>query len=63
MQEYERVSNYLDSMTETKLINTFLDEYIGDSHTQTLLTMQSSGLVYMIRNNNIEELRLVYNML
>jgi len=61
MQEYERVANYLDASTEQKLINTFLDEYIGDAHSQTLLSMQS-GLVHMIRNNNIDELRLIYNM-
>ena len=62
MQEYERISSYLDASTETKLINTFLAEYISDAHSQTLLKMESSGLVHMIRNNNIDELGLVYNM-
>ena len=62
MQEYERVASYLDASTEPKLINTFLNEYIGDAHSQALLTMESSGLVHMIRNNNIDELGLVYNM-
>ena len=63
MSEYERVASYLDASTETKLITTFLNEYISDAHTQTLLTMQSSGLVHMIRNNSIDELGTVYNML
>jgi hypothetical protein len=62
MQENERVASYLDASTEQKLISTFLNEYIGDAHSQTLLTMESSGLVHMIRNNNIDELGLVYNM-
>ncbi len=53
----------MDSSTEPKLISTFLNEYIGDSHTQTLLAMESSGLVHMIRNSKMEELGLVYNML
>ncbi len=61
-QEYDRIASYLDASTEPKLISTFLNEYIGDAHAQALLTMQSSGLVHMIRNNNIEELGLVYNM-
>jgi len=61
MQEYERIASYLDSSTETKLIGTFLNEYIGDAHSHTLLTM-GSGLMHMIRNNSMEELALVYNM-
>ena len=61
MQEYERIANYLDQSTEPKLINAFLNEYIGDAHSETLLT-SSTGLVHMIRNNNMEELALVYNM-
>ena len=56
------MANYLDASTEQKLISTFLDEYIGDSHSQTILSMQS-GLVHMIRNNSLEDLKLVYNML
>lgn len=56
------MASYLDASTETRLITTFLNEYISDAHTQTLLTMQS-GLVHMIRNNNIDELCIVYNML
>ena len=61
MQEYERIANYLDQSTEPKLISAFLNEYIGDAHSETLLT-SSTGLVHMIRNNNMEELALVYNM-
>ena len=44
-QEYERINSYLSLSTETKLIQAFLDEYIGESHSITLLTMESSGLV------------------
>ena len=61
MSEYDRVASYLDASTEVKLINTFLSEYLSDAHSHSLLTM-SSGLVHMIRNNNIDELALVYNM-
>lgn len=62
LQEYDRIASYLDQSTEPKLISSFLNEYIGDAHSQTLLTMQSSGLVHMIRNNNMDELAMVYNM-
>lgn len=62
MQEFERAANYLDSSTEQKLINTLLNEYVGDAHSETLLSMQSSGLVHMIRNGQMEELGLVYNI-
>mmetsp|Transcript_34760 Transcript_34760/g.45735 ORF Transcript_34760/g.45735 Transcript_34760/m.45735 type:complete len:151 (+) Transcript_34760:554-1006(+) len=61
MQEYERLASYLDQSTEPKLICAFLNEYISDTHSHTLLTM-SSGLIHMIRNNNMQELALVYNM-
>ena len=44
-EEYERINSYLSPSTEKKLISTFLNEYIGESHSQTLLTMESSGLV------------------
>ena len=56
------MADYLDQTTEKKLIGTFLNEYIGDAHSHTLLTMQSSGLVHMIRNNSMDELARTYNM-
>ena len=61
-QENDRIASYLDSSTEQKLIMTFLNEYLGDAHSATLLTMDSSGLVHMIRTNSMDELALVYNM-
>ena len=49
-EEYERINSYLSPTTEQKLINTFLNEYIGEQHAEALLTMESSGLVSMIRH-------------
>ena len=54
-QEYERINNYLSPSTESKLIAAFLNEYIGEQHSVTLLRMESSGLVQMIRNGKIDE--------
>ena len=61
-QEYERINSYLSPSTEQKLINTFLNEYIGEQHSHTLLTMEATGLVSMIRDSKIEELALLYSM-
>ena len=59
-EEYQRVTEYLCPTTEGKLIKAFLDEYIGERHSLTLLKMESSGLVYMIRNNQIAHLSLLF---
>jgi hypothetical protein len=49
-EEYERVASYLAPSTEPKLIEHFLREYVGEKHANTLMSMESSGLVHMIRN-------------
>ena len=61
LEEYERINSYLSPTTEQKLINTFLNEYIGE-HAETLLMMESSGLVSMIRYGKTEDLVLLYGM-
>ena len=61
-EEYERINSYLSPTTEQKLINTFLNEYIGEQHAEALLTMESSGLVSMIRYGKTEDLALLYGM-
>ena len=59
-EEYERVASYLAPSTEPKLIDVFLREYVGEKHATTLIGMESSGLVHMIRNQKLEELTLLY---
>ena len=61
-EEFERNSNYLSPSTEQKLIQTFLDIYLSDEITHTLLQMEQSGLVYMIKNDRLGELQIVYSM-
>ena len=53
--------NYLDSSSERLLIATFLKEYI-ENHAQTLILMDNSGLVSMIKNEKYEELALLYEL-
>jgi hypothetical protein len=48
-EELDRVFNYLDSSTEKILMQTFCKEYI-ENHAATLVSMDSSGLVHMIKN-------------
>lgn len=62
-QEYTRVSNYLSPSTESMLVKAFLDEYVCDEHTQTLLDMESSGLFSMIRYNKLDEIKQLYSLL
>lgn len=53
--------NNLDSSTEAKLIKTFLREYI-ETHAQTLISMENSGLVHMIKNDKYDEVSLMYDL-
>ena len=62
-QEYARVANYLSPSTEPHLVSVFLDEYVCDQHTATLLDMESSGFYSMIRYNKLQEIKHLYSLL
>ena len=53
--------NYLDSSSQTILIQTFLKEYI-EVHSLTLITMENSGIVHMIKNEKYEEIALMHDL-
>jgi len=53
--------NYLDASSERLLISTFLKEYV-ENHAQTLIMMDNSGLVSMIRNEKYDELALMFEL-
>jgi cullin 3 len=53
--------NYLDASTEKVLISTFLKEYI-ENHALTLIQMENSGLISMIRNEKYDELALMFEL-
>jgi cullin 3 len=61
-EEYERINSYLSPSTEPKLIEAMLAECLGKDHALALLTMPSSGLMWMIQNNKIDDLGLLYTM-
>lgn len=54
--------NYLDASSERILIQTFLKEYV-ETHALTLLTMENSGLIHMIRNEKYQEIALMHELL
>ena len=60
-EELERVLNYLDSSSERILIQTFLKEYI-EAHSLTLITMENSGLIHMIKNEKYDEIALMHDL-
>ena len=60
-EELNRLLYYLDSSSENALINTFLDEFI-QTHAATLLDMENSGLVAMLREGKIEEIELMFDL-
>ena len=53
-EELNRLLNYLDSSSERLLLTTFYKEYI-ENHAITLIMMENSGLVSMIRNEKHDE--------
>lgn len=60
-EELDRVLSYLDSSSERILIQTFLKEYI-ESHSHTLINMEHSGLVHMIKNEKYHEIALMHEL-
>ena len=51
----------MDASSERLLISTFLKEYI-ENHALTLILMENSGLVAMIRNEKYDEVGLMYEL-
>ncbi|KAK7266369.1 hypothetical protein RIF29_19013 [Crotalaria pallida] len=60
-EEMERVSQYLDPRTESKITNVVEKEMI-ESHMHTLVHMENSGLVNMLLNEKYEDLGRMYNL-
>eukprot|EP01105_Mastigella_eilhardi_P010313 TRINITY_DN2407_c0_g2_i1.p1 TRINITY_DN2407_c0_g2~~TRINITY_DN2407_c0_g2_i1.p1 ORF type:complete len:748 (+),score=248.08 TRINITY_DN2407_c0_g2_i1:140-2383(+) len=58
-EEMERVAQYLDSSTESK-IKEVLETELITNHLKTLLEMENSGLVPMLRDDKIEDLCRMY---
>lgn len=49
-EEQDRVNSYLHQSSHDKIISEFLKEYI-ENHAQTLLKMENSGIIQMLKND------------
>ncbi|KAI1702469.1 cullin family domain-containing protein [Ditylenchus destructor] len=60
--ETQRAERYLDKKTEEKIIAVLNEELIM-KHMATIVDMENSGLVYMLVNDRIADLRALYELL
>jgi len=60
-EEMERVAHYLDASTEPKL-KEVIDRELIKSHMKTLVDMENSGLVVMLRDDKVEDLQRMYSL-
>ena len=57
--EQERIMTYLHPTSHDKVLNEFLREYIS-AHAGTLLTMENSGLLAMLKEDKFHDIKLMY---
>jgi len=60
-EELERVAHYLDGSTEPKIREVVERELIA-VHMKTLIEMEHSGIISMLRDDKIEDLKRMYNL-
>lgn len=60
-EEMERVAHYLDSSTEPKLKEVVEKELIA-AHMKTLIEMEGSGCISMLKDDKTEDLTRMYNL-
>ncbi|KAI6210142.1 CULLIN-2 domain-containing protein [Aphelenchoides besseyi] len=60
-EETQRSKRYLDEITELKIIQVLKDELIT-RHMQTVVEMENSGMVFMLTNERVQDLREMYEL-
>ena len=60
-EELDRVAHYLDGSTEVKIKEVVERELIA-THLKTLIEMEHSGIISMLRDDKIEDLKRMYNL-
>eukprot|EP01114_Cavostelium_apophysatum_P003635 TRINITY_DN1368_c0_g1_i2.p1 TRINITY_DN1368_c0_g1~~TRINITY_DN1368_c0_g1_i2.p1 ORF type:complete len:736 (-),score=233.08 TRINITY_DN1368_c0_g1_i2:74-2281(-) len=60
-EELERVAHYLDQSTEPKIKEVVERELIA-THMKTLAEMEASGIISMLRDDKVEDLKRMYNL-
>eukprot|EP01130_Rhizamoeba_saxonica_P018986 TRINITY_DN9707_c0_g1_i1.p1 TRINITY_DN9707_c0_g1~~TRINITY_DN9707_c0_g1_i1.p1 ORF type:complete len:747 (-),score=159.93 TRINITY_DN9707_c0_g1_i1:273-2471(-) len=61
-EEMERVNSYLDQSTEAK-IQEVVERELITSHLETLVHMENSGLIPMLRDDKMDDIRRMYYLL
>lgn len=60
-EEAERAKLYLDESTETRIVEVVEDELIK-KHMRSIVEMENSGVVYMLKNNKTDDLACMYKL-
>ncbi|XP_013407184.1 cullin-3-A [Lingula anatina] len=60
-EEAERARHYLDKSTEEHVVKVLEDELICQ-HMKTIVDMENSGVVHMLKNNKTEDLACMYKL-
>eukprot|EP01132_Coremiostelium_polycephalum_P004125 gene4125-5161_t len=60
-EELERVSHYLDSSSEPKL-RAVCEKQLISNHMRVLVDMENSGLISMLKDDKMEDLKRMYNL-
>lgn len=60
-EELERVRHYLDPASEPK-VREVVEEELITNHTRTLIEMEGSGLIPMLRDDKVDDLARMYNL-
>ena len=60
-EEQDRINSYLHPSSNDKIIIEFLKEYI-ESHAFTLLQMENSGLIPMLKQERLADIKLMYSL-
>ncbi|XP_060566573.1 cullin-3-like [Ruditapes philippinarum] len=61
-EEAERATHYLDKTTEEPIVKVLEEELIS-KHMKTIVEMENSGVVHMLKNNKTDDLCCMYKLL
>ncbi|XP_052783595.1 cullin-3-like [Mya arenaria] len=61
-EEAERATHYLDKSTEEPIVRVLEEELIS-KHMKTIVEMENSGVVHMLKNNKTDDLGCMYKLL
>jgi len=60
-EEAERATHYLDESTEARIVEVVEEELIK-RHMKTIVEMEGSGVVHMLKNTKVEDLAVMYKL-